>query len=46
MDIEGTLKKLEAMPYNQTKVTLTENMFYIKVWDKLDTNQIVDYYKY
>lgn len=41
MDIESTLTKLENMPYSQTKETLTENMFYITVWNKLDTNQRV-----
>lgn len=41
MDIENSLQNLESMSFSETKVTLTENMFHITIWNKMNLNQKV-----
>lgn len=41
MDIENSLQNLELMNFSDTKVTLTDNMFHIIVWDKMNMKQRV-----
>ncbi len=41
MDIENALQNLESMPFSEEKVILTDNMFHITVWNKMNMSQWV-----
>lgn len=41
IDIDDKLSKIETLPFDYERTTLTENMFHISIWNKMNTHQKV-----